>query len=96
MGIPWDGMGWDRHELLWNGMGWDRKICPMDKPGFDISCVIFLIGRGFIFIIITFEIIREDKNEKGHQIFVLYSLWHLSNYLNVQPLKNKGAILRLC
>ena len=20
MGIPWDGMGWDRHELLWNGM----------------------------------------------------------------------------
>ena len=32
MGIPWDGMGWDRHELLWNGMGWDRKICPMDKP----------------------------------------------------------------
>ena len=21
MGIPWDGMGWD------------RKICPMDKPG---------------------------------------------------------------
>ena len=32
MGIPWDRMGWDRHELLWNGMGWDRKICPMDKP----------------------------------------------------------------
>ena len=21
MGIPWDRMGWDRHELLWNGMG---------------------------------------------------------------------------
>ena len=33
MGIPWDGMGWDRHNLLWDGMGWDRKICPMDKPG---------------------------------------------------------------
>ena len=33
MGIPWDGMGWDRHKLLWDGMGWDRKICPMDKPG---------------------------------------------------------------
>ena len=32
MGIPWDGMGWDRHNLLWDGMGWDRKICPMDKP----------------------------------------------------------------
>ena len=32
MGIPWDGVGWDKHELLWNGMGWDRKICPMDKP----------------------------------------------------------------
>ena len=35
MGIPWDGMGWDRHNLLLIccGMGWDRKICPMDKPG---------------------------------------------------------------
>ena len=33
MGIPWNGMGWDRHNLLWDGMGWDRKICPMDKPG---------------------------------------------------------------
>ena len=33
MVIPWDGMGWDRHNLLWDGMGWDRKICPMDKPG---------------------------------------------------------------
>ena len=32
MGIPWDGRGWDRHNLLWDGMGWDRKICPMDKP----------------------------------------------------------------
>ena len=32
MGIPWDGMGWDRHDLLWDGMGWDRKICPIDKP----------------------------------------------------------------
>ena len=30
MGIDWDGMDWDRHELLWNKMGWDRKICPMD------------------------------------------------------------------
>ena len=36
MGIPWDGMGCDRHELLWNGMGWDRKICPMDKPGENV------------------------------------------------------------
>ena len=35
MGIPWDGMGWDRHNLLWDGMGWDRKICPMDKPAFN-------------------------------------------------------------
>ena len=38
MGIPWDGMGWDWHELQWNGMGWDRKICPMDKrkdPSFE-------------------------------------------------------------
>ena len=34
MGIPWDGMGWDRHNLLWDGMGWDRKICPMDKPAY--------------------------------------------------------------
>ena len=32
MGIPWDGMGWDRHKLLWNGIRWDKKICPMDKP----------------------------------------------------------------
>ena len=31
--MGWDGMGWDRHNLLWDGMGWDRKICPMDKPG---------------------------------------------------------------
>ena len=31
-GNPWDGMGWDRHELLWDGMGRERKKCPMDKP----------------------------------------------------------------
>ena len=31
--LLWDGMGWDRHNLLWDGMGWERKICPMDKPG---------------------------------------------------------------
>ena len=37
MGIPWDGMGWDRHNLLWDGMGWDRKICPMDKPANKLS-----------------------------------------------------------
>ena len=23
MGIPWNGMGWDRQELLWNRMEWD-------------------------------------------------------------------------
>ena len=45
MGIPWDGMGWDRHNLLWDGMGWDRKICPMDKPVYficfiaDVICI---------------------------------------------------------
>ena len=40
MGIPWDGMGWDRHNLLWDGMGWDRKICPMDKPANPIVVTI--------------------------------------------------------
>ena len=41
MGIPWDGMGWDRHNLLWDGMGWDRKICPMDKPG-DLTKILLV------------------------------------------------------
>ena len=30
MGILWDGMGYDCHELLWNWMR--QKKCPMDKP----------------------------------------------------------------
>ena len=60
MGIPWDGMGWDRHNLLWDGMGWDRKICPMDKPEYfyhhrlfwhfwpqklNMYCTVYTLGR---------------------------------------------------
>ena len=52
MGIPWDGMGWDRHELLWDGMGRDRKNCPMDKPGdmcllTKLAFSVYYAARGF-------------------------------------------------
>ena len=35
MGIPWNGMGWDRHELLWNGMDGTEKYVPWTSPKFS-------------------------------------------------------------
>ena len=63
MGIPWDGMGWDRHNLLWDGMGWDRKICPMDKPGkmecTSKKCYIFLSrAQTIITVILTISTVK--------------------------------------
>ena len=70
MGIPWDGMGWDRHELLWNGMGWDRKICPMDKPenvaAFQLLLVVLLVSTALIAKVCILELpeLYQYKQQK--------------------------------